>query len=626
MSDSHPQVSSLLPAETNLILADLERVTGFLADALDAHDALERIGRVLSQVLHASRWSIMLKTELDMIRISLAKGLPQPVIEETQLELGEGIAGRVAQLGKAELYGNVEYEVGMTSGGQYSSASAICVPIALKGDVLGVINLSEKKLPDGRIVDFEQIDLTIALLTANQAALMMDMLRNVESARGHGVQVSTALADEAGRGEVIAQASAFDLLSRVTDLMTVSGDLDTVLMTIINGACTLLNATRGSLMLYNRELEELRICAETGIPADVVERVRVKPGEGIAGRVLKTGDAMLLSNAPKMRLGSANEPDPQAARYQNRSALSVPLKIRDQVLGVININDRSDHHDFSENDLYIARVIANQAAVAISAANLLKESVEAAETQRLLDLAHDIQANFLPGPLRAEGIEIAGLSDPCASAGGDYIDYFTAARGNEQISDAIYLLACGDVSGHGVGSALIMAMGRAFLRALLHQESDLAMTMQRMNNLIEADTPAGQFMTLLAGILDIRNGRLTYVSAGHDPALRYRPATAEIVETQSTGLPLGMFPDQCYELGTLSIQSGDILVLNTDGVPEAMNANGGLYGRARLKNDIRELADYSASEMAEAIKRRVLDFAYPEPLQDDLSLIVIKLR
>lgn len=624
MSNPHSEISSILSSDTNRILQGLERVTSLMVDAHDPRNALERIGLVLTDVLHANRWSIMLKTELDVIRISLAKGLPQQVIDQTSIKLGDGIAGRVAQRGQAQLYKNVEYEVGLCSGGQYGSASAICVPIVLKGDVRGVINLSDKLTESGIIGEFNEHDLTLALMTANQAAMVLEMLHSVDVARGRERSSRGEIAPDAHNAELVAQASAFDLISRVTDLMTISGDLDQVLVAAINGACFLVGATRGSLMLYDKEHGELRIRADMGMPADVVDSVRVKPGQGIAGRVLTTGDALLLTNAARARLGNAEHADAQASQYRNHSALSVPLKIRGQVLGVININDRSDQNDFSENDLYIARVIANHAAVAISAAHLLRESVAAAEMQRLLDLAHDIQANLLPTLPRVNGLDVAGLSDPCASAGGDYIDYFLASGACGTSPDCLYL-ACGDVSGHGVGSALIMAMGRAFLRALMRQDTDLAAVMHQMNELIEADTPAGQFMTLFAGMLDVAHGTLCYASAGHDPALLYRPTTGRIVETESTGLPLGMFEHQHYWVEKLTIQSGDVLVLSTDGIAEATNPRGIPFGRDRLKDTIRALSEQPAEQIAQAIKQRVLDFSYPQALQDDLSIIVAKI-
>ncbi len=604
------------------MLTGLERVTSLLVDARSWRGALERVGAVLTDVLHAERWSIMLKTELDVIRISLAKGLPQEVIRETQLKLGEGIAGCVARDASPMLYSNVEYELGMTSGGHYTMPSAISVPIILRGAVLGVINLSEKRGEDGEYTNFDASDLSLALMAANQAALMIEMLRNLEKALGRSAADNGPSRAVDNSYDVMMQASAFDLLSRVTDLMTVSGDLDRVLIAALNGACELLNATRGSVMLCDQTGQELRIRANIGLQPEMAEQVRVKAGQGIAGRVLQTGEALLLTNAPETRLGGPSN-DHQAERYRNRSALSVPLSIHGQVLGVININDRRDDRNFSDNDLYIARVIANQAAVAISAAQLLKESVEAAEMQRLMDLAHDIQASLLPGKPNLVGLDVAGRSEPCASAGGDYIDYFEGTRSQGVKVSPLYL-ACGDVSGHGVGAAVIMAMGRAFLRALLRQSRDLASIMYEMNNLIEADTPTGQFMTLFVGILEPEQGCLQFVSAGHDPAILYRARTDQLIETHSTGLPLGMFEHQHYRVCELMIEPGDVLLLSTDGIAEAMNMHGDFYGRERLKQDLRELHQLSADEIVTTIEERVLEFTRPKAISDDLSLVVTR--
>lgn len=620
---SHLDEIALLSDELKQTLIGLERVTSLLVDARTSRGALERVGLVLSDVLHSDRWSIMLRTELDVIRISLAKGLPTEVIRETQLKLGEGIAGRVAQDASPVLYSNVEYELGMTSGGNYASPSAISVPIVLRGAVLGVINLSDKRTEDGSIGHFNESDLGLALMAANQAALMIEMLRSLEKARGRAAEHASNRGAVENSFDVMMQASAFDLLSHVTDLMTVSGDLDQVLVAALNGACELLNATRGSVMLCDETGRELRIRANIGMHSEVAEQVRVQLGEGIAGRVLATGEALLLTNATKERLGDAGR-DRQSQRYRNRSALSVPLSIHGQVLGVININDRRDDHDFSDNDLYIARVIANQAAVAISAAKLLKESVEAAEMQRLMDLAHDIQVNLLPSTPKVVGLDVAGRSEPCASAGGDYIDYFEGTRGEGETVAPLYL-ACGDVSGHGVGAAVIMAMGRAFLRALLRQSRDLSAIMYEMNNLIEADTPSGQFMTLFVGILDPQRGRLRFVSAGHDPALLFRARSGEIIETASTGLPLGMFDHQLYKVSDLVIEPGDLLLLSTDGIAEATNIRDDFYGRERIKQDLRELHGLTADEIVDAIKARVLGFTRPKALTDDLSLVAVRM-
>ncbi|MBP6622862.1 MAG: SpoIIE family protein phosphatase [Alcaligenes sp.] len=613
----------ILPKETCDTLEALERVTSLLVESADAKDALERIGRVLTDVLHASRWSIMIKTELKTMRISHSKGLPKQVIDSTNVHLGQGIAGRVAERGRGELFANVEYEIGITSGGQYKSSSAICVPMVLRGEVLGIINLSEKLHDHGGATSFNTRDLTLALLTANQAALMFEMLRISEATRGYSLPTVDELQNR--DKAVVMQASAFELLSTVTDLMVFSGSLDKVLNAVIQGACHLLNSDRGSLMLLDETCGELRIRAAIGISQDVIAAVCIRPGDGIAGRVLETGEALLVAKAPHMRLGSnaAVDSDARVAQYRNQSALCIPVQIRGKVLGVFNINDRKDMRDFGENDLYIARVIANQAAVAISAASLLIESIATAELQQSLEIAQEIQESLMPAVPEIPGFDLARISDACASAAGDYIDYFPL-EGEQGQSSGQYYLACGDVSGHGIGAALIMAMSRAFLRALLWQETQLSTALYKMNNLIEADTPVGQFMTLFVGRLDFQSGVMSYVSAGHEPGLIYQTSTGAITLTETTGIPLGIFGGQSYDERELRLEPDDILLLPTDGIAEAMNIHGEFYGRERLEQDLRELHDRPAAMIMEEIKQRVLAFVDPGLLRDDLSMIVIK--
>lgn len=602
----------------------LAQITALLIDAQGVQDTLERIGDILSTILHARRWSIMMKTELNVLRIKLANGLPENIIEHTRVKLGEGIAGKIVQEGRGGLFSNIAQEFGMASGGNYASTSAICIPIAIKGQVLGILNINDKSLDGRTIISFDEQDLSLAYIIANQAAVMLKMAHSIERIRQKTSNPELLQSPDQQNNTIQTQASAFDLLSRVIDLMTVNANLDQVLSSVIEGTSHLLGATRISLMLLDKDSDELHIRAAVGMDQEIAAKVRVPLGVGIAGRVAETGIPQILRNARETRIGDKQKRDPEERHYQVNSALSVPLKIQGNVIGVLNINDPYDRNDFTDNDLSIARIIASQAAVAIATARLLEESVSAAEMRRSMAVANEIQNHLLPVQLEIEGIEISGRSDTCEAAGGDYIDFFAAKDISDPGGGGIYL-CCGDVSGHGVGAALIMAMGRAFLRALLQQDNTLDTVMSLLNNLIEADTPHEQFMTLFLGLINRDNGLLTYSSAGHEPGLLYRSATDEIIELQATGLPLGMFSDQNYSASTLSIHKNDLLILSTDGLTEAMDSQEQYYGRQRLINDIRQCAHLSPADLITELKRRVVAFIHPQPFRDDLSLIVAKI-
>jgi hypothetical protein len=309
----------ILPKETCVTLEALERVTSLMVEACDARDALERIGRVLTDVLHAGRWSIMLKTELDTIRISLAKGLPKQVIDSTYVRLGEGIAGRVAE----RRPGGTVRQCGIRGrdhlGWPLQFLFRHLRAHGAQGEVLGVINLSDKMQDQGGTTCFNPRDLTLALLTANQAALMIEMLRISEAARGHLVPSTDEL--QSRDQSVLMQASAFDLLSKVTDLMVISGSLDQVLDAVIHGSVPSAERRPRFTDAARRDARGAAYPAAIGIAQEVIAAVCIHPGEGIAGRVLETGEALLVANAPRLRLGSneAASSDRRAAQYRNRT-------------------------------------------------------------------------------------------------------------------------------------------------------------------------------------------------------------------------------------------------------------------------------------------------------------------
>ena len=208
--------------------------------------------------------------------------------------------------------------------------------------------------------------------------------------------------------------------------------------------------------------------------------------------------------------------------------------------------------------------------------------------------AKDLQQSMLPRvPVRAARLEIAGFNRPCEEAGGDYFDYIHL--GNERIA-----LVIGDVAGHGVGSALFMTAARSLLRTFLGAYgrsaaairvgsvpcvSDVGDVLGEVNRALVRDMPAGAFMSLFLGELDLRTGGLRYASAGHTPGIVYRAAADEFDELKPTGPALGVVDNARYEVCTVvpPLQGQDAVLLYTDGATEAMGENREMFGVERLK-------------------------------------------
>lgn len=418
------------------------------------------------------------------------------------------------------------------------------------------------------------------------------------------------------------QEAALAVIGEVTDSIVSEGSLEEVLDGIVRATAELLSADRGSLMLIDPDGQQMRIHASVGIPASIVECARTRLGSGIAGQCAAGGEAVLIRDIRELRR-LVRSRRPRLSRYRTESAICVPLRIRSETLGVLNINDRRDGKEFTQEDLFVAQIIARQAAVALSNSRLTAQAAEAAAAHRSLEIAREIQQSLIPPDLKVPGASISGHSVACEGAGGDYVDFWTPSEAEPLAHGSVHL-AIGDVSGHGVGAAMVMAGGRAFLRALLAQSSDLSVVMERLNRLISRDLQNGHFMTLFVCRFDAAAETLTYASAGHDPPLLQRARSQKQVALEATGPPLGVLEEVRFPTRRVRVSPGDLVVLTTDGVWEARNPRRESFGRERLTLALRELAEGDPREIIREIERRVVAYVHPLPLADDLSLIVLR--
>ncbi len=604
-------------------VGELARISERIIAGDDLDSTLQGILETLREALGAERSSIMLKTTPDKLRIRAARGLADDVVRDTTVPVGEGISGEVAERGAARLLRNAA-ALGQRDGGtSYTVNSAICVPLRYRGDVIGVINLSNKRDAHGIPCEFDERDLRVAALLANQAALAIAQAVAVETARQHERLEGRLEALRSQVGSLEPQAAALEVIHQVTDSLISAGSLDEVLSGIVTSTTALLGARRGSLMLIEPGGRLMRMHAAVGIPEKVVRKARTELGQGIAGRCARSGEAVLLRDA-REALHRARGDDGGHPDYRNQSAICVPLSVRSEILGVLNINDPADGKDFTRNDLFVARIIANQAAVAIRNSRLLDQSVEAAETRRSIDVARAIQQSFLPRDAELADVTVASRSIACDGAGGDYVDYWPRAEGAGD-PGAELVLAIGDVSGHGVGAALIMATVRASLRALMSHSDDPSEVLHQLNRLVVQDVRRGQFVTLFLGVLDAGRRRLRYASAGHDPPLGYGPRMGGVRELGATGPPLGVLDDTEYPTLEVDLDRDEILALTTDGVWEVKNGQGDCFGRERVVEALRDFASADPGTIVAGIQRRVAAFAHPVRLADDFSLVVVKL-
>jgi serine phosphatase RsbU (regulator of sigma subunit) len=256
-------------------------------------------------------------------------------------------------------------------------------------------------------------------------------------------------------------------------------------------------------------------------------------------------------------------------------------------------------------------------------ANVERLAVEQAERQRIehdLDIARGIQQGLLPTSRPdLAGYDIAGWSRAANKTGGDYYDWQT-------LPDGRVLVSLADVSGHGVGPALVAAVCRAYARASVSaDDEDLGRILDRINTLLVNDVPEGRFVTFVGVLLNPATHRAQMVSAGHGPLFRCLTSRGEIVESGADGVPFGLMPDSRYgPANEFEMAPGDSVLLVTDGLFEWTNAQSEAYGLERLREGILRFSTASAEEVIRGLYGAAHEFVGDVPQEDDVTIVVVR--
>jgi sigma-B regulation protein RsbU (phosphoserine phosphatase) len=251
--------------------------------------------------------------------------------------------------------------------------------------------------------------------------------------------------------------------------------------------------------------------------------------------------------------------------------------------------------------------------------------IEREKMQQSLNLAKEVQQNLLPhSNMKINGIDIAGRSIYCDETGGDYYDFFTVGGINEQKIGVVV----GDVSGHGIPSALLMASVRSSVRQRAALPGSTARIISDVNRQLVLDVEdSGQFITMFFLVLNTEEKRLEWIRAGHDPAIIYDLKTDAVKELSGPGIALGVDSECIYvDNRKVGISNGQIILLSTDGVWEARDKNGKMLGKEPIRRIIRDNASSDATTILNGIFNSVMDFVGKSKIDDDITAVVIKVQ
>lgn len=415
-----------------------------------------------------------------------------------------------------------------------------------------------------------------------------------------------------GSPEPAAEKQVQDLrrLLNIARAMSAEKDLDHLLDLIMTETTRVMEANRSSLFLY----DEARDLLFTKI-AQKATTITVACGCGIAGSVARHRQTLCIADAYADNRFN-REVDRQTG-FRTRNILCSPMVSYDgRLIGVLQVLNKRDG-DFTDYDRIVLEALSSQAAVALDNSRLIAQYVEKQRLEQSLALAREIQTSLLPErPPKIAGFDLAGWTQPCDETGGDYYDF--VELGPDKVA-----IVVADVTGHGIGPALLMAETRAYLRGALEHTLGVATVLSTLNRLLCRDLTQGRFVTMFLAVLDGRANCLTYASAGHGhPILLRRDGTGR--ELPSTGPPLGILETASFDPAeSIPLGTGDLLVATTDGIEEATDSHGEPFGRERLKDTLTSLTDKGAAEVLERIRKAVGEFLRDAKARDDLTVVAV---
>ena len=302
----------------------------------------------------------------------------------------------------------------------------------------------------------------------------------------------------------------------------------------------------------------------------------------------------------------------------------VPLVVEGDPIGALMINTREPRL-IQENDLHFMQLMANQAAMAIQNVKLHEEEIRRKELEANLSVARTIQLSMLPkSQPQITGWEIAVYYRAAQQVGGDFFDFFEVPEETASPHGGSLGMVIADVADKGVPAALYMALSRTLIRTTGLSGRTPAAAMMRANELMLKDSQAEIFLSAFFAILDPRNGRLRYANAGHNRPLWRHVATTEIETLGGKGTVLGVMEDIELEDRQIMIDPGDVLVFYTDGISEALDARGGVFGVDRVSDALRRSSGTRAEDVLNEIVSRIETFVGDTPQSDDLTLFVVR--
>jgi sigma-B regulation protein RsbU (phosphoserine phosphatase) len=573
-SDIRLQVEPLL-----LEVADVVNST------LDLDTTLRRVAELVRKVIDYQIFAILLLNEkAQELHIRFQVGYPREIADRLRIKVGEGVTGLAAQRREAVLVNDVSQE------SQYINAvpnvcSELAVPLIVKNRVIGVINIEAEQRDY-----FREDHKRLLTLIASRMAV------GIENARLHT--------------RTSRQAKTLLLLNEIARELTSILNVDELLKHIAELLSRLIDYQMFSILLVDPSGEKLQHRFSLRFQENIQLKHDIPIGDGLVGHAAQHKHTVLVPDVSKDKRYIALNPE-------TRSELAAPLIYKDKVIGVLDL-EHTKKGFFTEDHKRTINTLAAQVAIALENARLYEEiNKQEKRLERDLAMARELQFRLLPHSLPTmKNLEIAARFAPARAIGGDLYDFVSYSLSRTAI-------VIGDVSGKGAPAAIYAALVSGILRSHAPIEPSASEMLSAVNFSLGERRIDGQFVSLIYAVWDDESRTLQVANSGLPRPLYCHGDQVEIIE--ATGLPLGLFDDAEYEEFSFRANPGDLFVFFSDGILDATNQAGELFGRRQVEKIVRCSAN-SAQDIVDAIFAAAAEHASGVETFDDQTVVAIRVK
>lgn len=564
----------------------LLEVADVVNTTLDLDTTLVRVAELVRKVIDYDIFAILLLNEKTQeLRFRFQVGHAREVVEGLRIKVGEGVTGAAAQLREAVLVGDVTKEP------HYISAvptvrSELAIPLIVKNRVIGVIDI-ESPLPN----HFTEEHKRLLTLIASRMAV------GIENARLHT--------------RTTQQARTLLLLNDIARELTSILNVDELLKRVADLVSRLIHYQMFSILLLDAAGEKLQHRFAVRFEENIQLKHDIPVQSGVVGASVQQRRAVLVPDVGKDSRYIQVNPE-------TRSELAVPLIYKDRVIGVLDL-EHTKRGFFTEDHKRTVTTLAAQVAIAIENARLY-EQIERQEKrlERDLAMARELQFGLLPHSLPTmPNLELAAKFAPARAIGGDLYDFVKYSQSR---------LACviGDVSGKGAPAAIYAALVSGILRSHAPIEPGPAEMLSAVNFSLSERRIEGQFVSIIYAVWNDRDRSLQVANSGLPRPIYCHQGKIQVIE--ATGLPLGLFEEADYDELSFAATPGDMFVFFSDGILDASNRDGELFGRQKVEKIVSECSTNSAESVVKSLFKAVAEHASGVETFDDQTVVAIKVK